>query len=63
MSDEIEAFFVRAAMIQAIIHADRAPPEKSFDNFDDLMAWLNEEPADAAGSPSPAGSQDERSAT
>jgi hypothetical protein len=40
MTDDIEAFFAQAAMVQAIIHADKAPPEKSFDNFDDLMAWL-----------------------
>lgn len=52
MTDDIEAFFTRAAMIQAIIHADKAPPEKSFDNFEDLMAWLEaEEPAaDVGGS-------------
>jgi hypothetical protein len=51
MADDIEAFFAQAAMIQAIIHADKAPPEKSFDNFKDLMAWLEaEDPASDVGS-------------
>jgi len=41
MADEIEEFFARAALIQSIIHADKEPPEAAFDNFDDLMKWLN----------------------
>jgi hypothetical protein len=44
MADEIEEFFARAALIQSIIHADKEPPEAAFDNFDDLMKWLNDEP-------------------
>jgi hypothetical protein len=43
MADDIEAFFARAALIQAIIHADKEPPEAAFDNIDDLIAWLNDE--------------------
>jgi len=40
--DEIEKFFANAAMVQAIIHADKEPPEAEFDNFEDLMAWLED---------------------
>jgi hypothetical protein len=44
MDDEIEEFFINAAMMQAIIHADKAPPEAKFKTFDELMVWLDEEP-------------------
>ncbi len=41
MSDEIEQYFIDAATAQAIIHADKQPPEAKFKTFEELMAWLN----------------------
>lgn len=30
---------------EAIHKADKEPPEASFDNVEDMLAWLNDEPA------------------
>jgi hypothetical protein len=33
----------QAELLVTVLLADQAPPEATFSNFDDLMAWLDEE--------------------
>lgn len=35
---------IRREFVESILKADAEPPEASFDNIDDMMAWLNDEP-------------------
>jgi len=55
MVDDIEALFAQAALLQAIVHADKEPPEAAFDNLDDLLAWLNDEQKDGGAAVKDAG--------
>ena len=35
---------IRREFARAILRADKEPPEASFDNAEDMLAWLNEPP-------------------
>jgi hypothetical protein len=35
---------IRWEFAKEILEADRAPPEASFSNFEDMMAWLDDGP-------------------
>lgn len=35
---------IRREFAKEILEADRLPPEARFDNADDMMAWLDEQP-------------------
>lgn len=37
---------IRREFAESILKADREPPEASFDNVEDMLAWLDKEPDD-----------------